>query len=42
MMDIKIPCILLGLAHHSAKFQNKQQIIMITRKMAYAQNFIIR
>jgi hypothetical protein len=35
-------CIQIGLAHHIAKFQNKQQIIMITLKVAYAQNFIIR
>ena len=34
-------CIQIGLTHRSAKFQHKQEI-MITRKMAYAQNFIIR
>jgi hypothetical protein len=34
-------CIQIGLTHRSAKFQHKQEIIMITLKMAYAQNFII-
>lgn len=34
-------CIQIGLTHRSAKFQHKQEIIMITLKMAYAQNCII-
>ena len=32
---------LMGLTHHSAKFQHKQDLILITHKMAYAQNIII-
>jgi len=35
-------CIQIGLTHRSARFQKKQEIIMITLKMAYAQNFTIR
>ena len=35
-------CIQIGLTHRSAKFQHKQEIIMITLKIAYAQNFTIR
>jgi len=34
-------CIQIGLTHGSAKFQHKQEIIMITLKIAYAQNFTI-
>lgn len=34
-------CIQIGLTHRSAKFQHEQEIIMITLKMAYAQNCII-
>lgn len=35
-------CIQIGLIHRSARFQKKQEIIMIILKMAYAQNFTIR
>jgi hypothetical protein len=34
-------CIQIDLTHRSAKFQHEQEIIMITLKMAYAQNCII-
>jgi len=35
-------CIQIDLTHSSVKFQHEQEIIMITLKMAYAQNCIIQ